>query len=74
MHVQNPLAYPYENPQFLKLLEKTNCYISDKSSSSAVLNDIINDWSAKRLKTSKQVISTEKIVDKIISKLDVCQS
>jgi len=68
------LAYPYKNSQFTKLLERSNCYISDKSSSSAVLNEIINDWSAKRLKISSKVISTEKIVDEIITKLEACQS
>jgi len=63
------LAYPYKNKQFSKLLDESNCYISSIENSSETILGVICDWRKGKLRTTNKVISTEKLVNKIIKEL-----
>jgi len=53
------------------LLERTNCYqVNDKNRSAEAIEIVINDWETDNLKITTEIISTEKLVSKIIQRVN----
>ena len=65
------LAYNFENPQFKALLKETGCYeVTNSIESSKAILKVVNAWRNNNLRIPKLVISTEKLVEKIIFKVE----
>ena len=65
------LAFTSENSQFRRLLERTNCYqVNDNNRSAEAIEIVINDWETDNLKITTEIISTEKLVSKIIQRVN----